>query len=195
MVRGQEPTANGATRYTTSGAGSCYAEFGMSDTNNSGSYMTCQFDGTSGGDGSSTGSDSGSSTESCNENLYYALSEICESTFRAQCIAQMLNLPAGEERKLMFCGQGASTGSSCAQAWTCFHEATEQASCGDHADPNSMAAQLSPSLHKSKALCALDTAEIAAGNGGIGDGSCIAGKIKEAQTRDCTQSGEDGSAV
>jgi hypothetical protein len=44
MVKAQQPTANGATRYTTSGEGSCYAEFGMTDTNGSGSYKTCQFD-------------------------------------------------------------------------------------------------------------------------------------------------------
>ena len=42
MVRAQFPEANGATYSNTGGTG-CYAEFGMTDANSSGSWQTCLF--------------------------------------------------------------------------------------------------------------------------------------------------------
>ena len=42
MVRDQQPTANGATYSNTGGTG-CYAEFGMTEANSSGSWKTCLF--------------------------------------------------------------------------------------------------------------------------------------------------------
>merc|ERR1712178_415846 len=43
-VSTQKPTANGAT-YSTGGGTSCYAEDGMSETNDSGSWQSCLFGG------------------------------------------------------------------------------------------------------------------------------------------------------
>jgi hypothetical protein len=156
-----------------SGHGTCYGHDGTCTCNN----------GFAGADCSRVSEES----EECNEEMYKGLARECQAALSSMCKQQLATITTGAARKLALCGEGSSSGgaTSCGELMSCVHRAAELASCGDHVDPLSAAAELNPSFHKVSTLCAADTAEIMAANGGEGDGSCIAGTIREAQDTGC----------